>query len=106
MNADERRSALTRVHPQSKLHPLLFLRECNVHLLKGDLVERARHLEPFRLLILPQSVPRRIIKLAELFSRIKAPLLQEGLGLVDLFLRGAKDRAAFSGLLRRWLGCS
>jgi hypothetical protein len=39
-----------------------------VHFLKRDLIERAGHLEPIRLLILPQSFTRRIIKLAELLS--------------------------------------
>src|SRR5215213_6195357 len=92
-----------RVHPW--LHSLLFICETDVHLLKRDLVERARHLEPFRLLILPQSLTRRIIKLAELLSGVKAPLLQKCLSLVDLFLRGAKNRAAFDALLRRRLGC-
>src|ERR1041385_3089767 len=101
MNAD-------RVNPRSsaaQLHRLLFLSERDVHLLKRDLVERAGHLEPFRLLILQQSFTRRIIKLAELFTSVKAPLLQDRLGLVDLFLRRAKYRAAFSALLRRRFGC-
>src|SRR6185369_9394051 len=101
MNADERRSALIRVHPRPKLHRLLFLRERDVHLLKRDLVERAGHLEPLRLLILPQSFTRRIIKLAELLASVKAPVLQNRLSLVDLFFGGAKDWAAFGALLRR-----
>src|SRR6185369_5454286 len=101
MNADERRSALIRVHPRPKLHRLLFLREVDVHLLKRDLVERAGHLEPLRLLILPQSFSRRIIKLAELLSAVKAPLFENRLSLVDLFFGSAKDRASFGTLLRR-----
>src|SRR6185369_9478947 len=105
MNADERRSALIRVHPRPKLHRLLFLRERDVHLLKRDLIERAGHLESFRLLILPQSFTRRIVKLAELFPGVIAPLLQNCLSLVDLLLGSAKDWAAFSALLRRGFGC-
>src|SRR5690242_10580150 len=97
MNADQR-------NPRSsaaQLHGLLLLRQRDVHLLKRDLVERAGHLEPFRLLILPQSIPRRIIKLAELFPAVKTPLLQNRLSLVDLLLGGAKNRAAFGALFRR-----
>src|SRR6185503_16174000 len=89
----------------SALHGFLFICERDIHLLKSDLVERARHLEPFRLLILPQSITRRIIKLAELLSGVKAPLLPNRLRLVDLLLRSAKDRAAFGALLRCRLGC-
>src|SRR5689334_25366854 len=92
----------TRVDP--RLHSLLLLRELYVHLLKRDLVKRARHLEPFRLLILPQSLARRIIKLAELFSGVKPALLQDRLSLVDLFFCGAKYRAPFRPLLRRPFG--
>ena len=90
--------------PKQPLHRFLFFRQSDIHLLERDLVERAGHLQPFRLLILAQSLARRIVKLAELFTAVKAALLENGLGLVDLFLGGAKDGAAFRGLLRAGCG--
>ena len=95
-----------RLHPRpsvEKSHRFLFFRQCDVHLFEGDLVESAGHLQPFRLLILAQPIPRRIVKLAELFTGVKAPVFKNGLGLVNLFLGGAKDWAAFRALLRAGL---
>src|ERR1044072_2120775 len=105
MNADERRSALIRVRPRPNLHCLLFLRKVDVHLLKRDLVERAGHLETFRLLILPQSIPRRIVKLAYLVTRVETTLFENGLRLVDLILSRTENRASFDALLGRGLCC-
>lgn len=95
-------------HPRSSAansHCLLFLRQSYIHLHECVLVERAGHLQPFRLLILAQSLARRIVKLSELLAAVKAALLENGLSLVDLFLGGAKDWAAFRGLLRAGLSC-
>lgn len=98
-----------RVHPvilsKLPLHTLLLISKRNVHLLQRDLVERASDLQTFRLLILPQSIPRRIIKLSELFSPVKAFFLENRLGLVDLFLGGSKDWASFCALLCAGFGC-
>ena len=52
----------------------------------------------------PDIFARRIVKLPELFAAVKAALLENGLGLVDLFLGGAKDWAAFGVLLRAGCG--
>ena len=98
------------VHPGHKsclscLHGFLLIGQRYVHLLQRDLVERAGDLQTFRLLILPQSIPRRIIKLPDLLSRVKASLFENRLGVVDLFFGGAKDRASLGALLRAGFGC-
>jgi len=77
--------------------------ESDVHLFECDLVECPGHFQSFRLLILAQTLACRIIQLAELFSRVVTTGLEQRLRLVDLFLRGAKDRAAF-GLFGCGLG--
>ena len=85
------------------LHRLLFVSQRDVHLLKRYPVERAGHLQPFRLLILAQTLARRIVKLADLLARVKPAVLENRLGLVDLFLIGAKDWTTPGPLFRAGL---
>src|SRR5215212_2115622 len=94
-----------RVHPWCKSHALLFFRQSDIHLLQRYFVKRTGYLQPFRLLILPQSIPRRIVKLADLFAPIKTTLLEKRLGLVDLFFIGTKDWASLGALLRGRFAC-
>lgn len=88
------------MHTNHLLHRFLFVGQRDVHLLERDLVQRSGHFQTFRLLILAQALPRRIIQFSQLFSRVEAARFKQRLRLVDLFLRGPKNGAAF-GLFGR-----
>src|SRR5215204_1796895 len=79
---------------------LLLVRERDAHLLERRRVERAGHLEPFGLLVLPEPVARGRVQLARKLARVEAPLLQNLLRLFDLLLRGAEDGAALLSRVR------
>src|SRR5947199_1303312 len=76
------------------LHGLLFVCERDAHLFERHLVESARHLYPFGLLILLQTRARIIVELSRLLARIEVALLENRLRLLDLILVGAEDGAA------------
>lgn len=53
-------------------HALLLLSKSDVHLLECYFVERAGHFQTFRLLILPQALPRGVVELSDLLPAVKS----------------------------------
>ena len=88
------------------LHGLLFVCERDVHLFERHLVESARHLYPFGLLILLQTRARIIVELSSLLARIEVALLENRLRLLDLILISTEDRAALRCVCVSGLGRS
>ena len=76
------------------LHGTLLISQCDAHLLKRRFIERAGHLQTFRLLVLLQAGASGGVEFARLFAAIKTPLLQHRLSLLDLIRTRPEDRAA------------
>src|ERR1700730_12321173 len=81
-------------------HRLLLVGQRNAHLFQRDFVEGPGNLDAFSLLILSESISRRIVKLTDRFPAVEAAPLQHGLRLVYLFLGCTKDWATLRFLFR------
>src|ERR1051325_3633412 len=75
-------------------HRFLFISQCDTHLLEGDLIQSARHLETFGFLVILETSARRWVQLSGLVTTIKTALLQNRLRLFDLISVGPEDRLA------------
>ena len=81
---------------EKSLARFLAIRKGDAHLFQCGLVKCSRGLQSFLLLILPQGIARRVVKLARLVPAIEATLFQYGLSLVDLILGGAEYGPTFA----------
>src|SRR5260221_4803398 len=80
----------------ARLHCLLLVSESDSHLCQGRLVERARYLQAFCLLVFPQAGPSVCVEFPGLLAIIKTSLLENRLRLLSLIGSGAKDRTSIS----------